>query len=338
MLNMMGVANMWINDLKLLLRFATVYLNEDVSQTPMTVLGTDTDPVILPDSGGYVMKNDQYLFGEGVLSNGYALDINNAATMGFWLYSADPGLALNPDTCVLSSITMPLLDIVDTGSSNNSVINITEHTSTTGNNYLTITYNENAYSASSEEYTPSEWHYFWIVMTDVSLEIYVDGKKNVLQNETSILSDPSNMVSLRVSFGDLYINNSRSGYGVNVAKNYGIIGDIFILNIANNSLTDIQRSINDGVEYVVDNDYTDSYISKYDVSFNDPETITITSMIDDMTYIFLGRNDGKILRGAPLLWETRISFFNNDEIHDLGLYVSSLDKGFLELKDTTIRL
>ena len=71
--------------------------------------------------------------------------------------------------------------------------------------------------------------------------------------------------------------------------------------------------INNGLLYVVDDIFTNTDIVKSNIYINDPEMITINSMIDDLSYIFVGRNDGKIMRGSPLFWETRRSFSDEEE-------------------------
>ncbi len=337
---------MLLNNIGLLLRFETTSLLEEVSQTYITAFGTDT-VVRIADGGGYKMQDDQYLFGDGILSNGYALNINDAMTMGFWLFPYNPGLVINAVDSAPTSIRMPLLDFTNTGdvSGEISIIEITEHTSLTGNNYLTISLDNGVYSASSEEYSPFSWHYFWITYSSTTLSIYVDGKINILQNPTG--SYPGSLTGYSPSFGsfaDLYINHSKSGYSDLIAKNKGIIDNIFVSNVVDNSVYSIQRAINDGVEFIVDDNYTILNIDKFGVYFNDPETITVTCLVNDMSYVFIGRNDGKILRGSPLLWEVRRTFSNLEEIKNLG--VTELngdggvleDDGFLTISDTTIRL
>ena len=114
---------------------------------------------------------------------------------------------------------------------------------------------------------------------------------------------------------------------------------MFVMNVINNSEMDMQRVINDGIEYLVDDNYTNLHIEKSSIYFNDPDTITVTSFIDDMSYIYLGRNDGKILRGSPLFWETRRIFADDGEEDILGLSSEDITSyGFLELKDKNIRL
>ena len=323
---------MLISDLKLLLRFNSTSLLEEVSQTNMFVYGDDSN--ILVSDSGYVMQDDQYLLGEGLSSSGYNLNITNAMTFGFWLYSVNSGVAVNEDTGATSSIEKPLFDFIDAGSSSNSVLKITEHTSENTNNYLKISIDGTTYIASSEEYASAQWHYFWIVYSSSTLSIVVDGIAHVLQNVSG--SIPS---SIDGSNLDLYINHSLDGYAWNIAKNRGIVDDIFILNVANLNEQDIQTVINDGVKFVVDDNFTTTDIDKQSIYFNDPETITISSLIDDMNYIFVGRNDGKIMRGSPLLWEVRRVFSDSVEIEDVGLDPEThQDNGFLKIFNTTIRL
>jgi hypothetical protein len=104
----------------------------------------------------------------------------------------------------------------------------------------------------------------------------------------------------------------------------------------------MQRVINNGVHFVVDDIYTNTNVVKSDIYMNDPEMITINSMIDDLSYIFIGRNDGKIMRGSPLFWETRRSFSDHEEYLSGGmppeLHGSGDNDGFLVLNKNTIRL
>jgi len=324
---------MLISDLKLLLRFKTSSLYEEVSNTTMRALGDNTFPQMVT-GGGYVMANNQYLIGDGGAYAGYDTSVSDAMTLGFWLYPVNPGMAMNIVTGDAMSISMPIMDFNDIGSNDSSVFRLTENTTVDGENNLTVSFNDNAYYASSEDYSPSMWHYFWIVYDGSSLLIYVDGKLNTLQGESGSLP-----VSLSGSVLDLYINHELGGYASNVAKNYGYISDIFMMNVINTSETDMQRVINDGIEYLVDDFYTSLYIDKSSIYFNDPDTITVTSSIDDMSYVYLGRNDGKILRGSPLFWETRRTFANDGEKNLLGLSSEDIiSNGFLELKDKNIRL
>jgi len=324
---------MLISDLKLLLRFNSTSLYEEVSQTNLSYVGGST-PIV--DNSGYTMTEDQYLAGYGLSENGFNLEVSSALTMGFWLYSINSGIAVNEDSGTTSSVEKPLFDFLENGSSLNSVIKITEHTLENGNNYLKINFREGDYEASSEEYETSQWHYIWIVYRGLTLYLYIDGIEHTLQDESG--SVPSSISTSNIY---LYINHSVEGYAWNISKNTGIIDDIFILNIGDRNEQNIQRVINDGIKYFIDDDYTTTDIDKQNIYFNDPETITMNSLIDDMNYIFVGRNDGKIMRGSPLLWEVRRVFSDEKEIEDLGLNSDTdmdISKGFLKINNKTVRL
>lgn len=338
---------MFINSLKFLLRFSETTMVEEVSQISLVALGDNI--TVSTSTSGYVMQNDQYLFGDGISSNGYNTSITEDYTLGFWLYPISPGLVIDSASGNVLSIEMPVLVFVDGSSAERSIIEITEHTQTSGNNSLRVL-ERGGYSAFSEEYESNKWHHFWITRNSNELKIFVDTIENTLQNESGIIS--SEVVEDANSFLYVYINHSLDGYGETVAKNGGVIDDIFLLNVRNNSQSDMQRVINDGVHYVVDDIYTSTNIVKSDNHMNDPEMITVNSMIDDLSYIFIGRNDGKIMRGSPLFWETRKSFSDHEEyasggipIELQGIVVKDADgkvikdnTGFLVLNKNTIRL
>ncbi len=105
---------MFINSLKFLLRFSTNSIFEEVSQTNVIPLGENLTPSA--STSGYLMQDDQYLFGDGLSSNGYNSTITDEYTIGFWLYPVSPGFAINPINSEPTSIEMPLLDFVDTSS------------------------------------------------------------------------------------------------------------------------------------------------------------------------------------------------------------------------------
>jgi len=76
---------------------------------------------------------------------------------------------------------------------------------------------------------------------------------------------------------------------------------------------------------------------------NDPSTVTVTSAVDDMSYIYVGRNDGKILCGSPLFWECRKMYSDNNEALNIDLSNNaeddnSVSDGFLKIKNKIIRL
>ncbi|GAG89886.1 unnamed protein product [marine sediment metagenome] len=179
-----------------------------------------------------------------------------------------------------------------------------------------------------------------VTLDNVSVKSYSDGLGLRIDGKEDTLTYSGSLpTSMNGSLLDLYINHNLEGYATNIAKNYGYISDIFMLNVANSSEADIQRVVNDGVEYLVDDNYINTYVEKSNIYFNDPDTITVTSTIDDMSYVYMGRNDGKILRGSPLMWQTRRTFATDEEVELLDLSSDDITStGFLELKDKSVRL
>jgi len=316
---------MFINDLKLLLKFDTDSLYEEISQTYMTAQGDD-QVVDTGSTNGYLMKNYQYLLGDNFF-RGYSLNISNSFTIGFWLYPYNPGLTTNLSTNDVESVSMPVLSFNDISSADNSIITITENTTSSGKNNLKISFVNSSYSAISEDYDPSIWHFLWIAYNGSSLDVYIDGNLQTLSSISGTL--PSSIEGSKL---DLYINHSVEGYAYNITKNKAYIDDIFVFNVYNTSLTDMQRVINYGIDYIIDDTLTDNRFGGYGIYFNDPDTITVNSSIDDMSYIYLGRNDGKILRGSPLFWEVRKVFSTKKE-NDLV----DESNGFLKIKDSIVR-
>jgi hypothetical protein len=322
---------MFRTDLKLLLKFNSTSIYEEVSSSYLTVYGSNLMPEILSNGNGYVMKEDQYLFGGGLSGEGFSLDVSNEFSMSIWVYPVCPGLAVNPTTGSAESITMPLVSIIN--DSDILVFKLEEHTQDNNKNVLKVSLGNN-YSATTDKYSAGQWHHFWVTYDGSSLTVYLDGKITALNENGSI---PASIDAATCSF---YINNSVGGYGYNIAKNTGYIDDLFLLNTFNEEEPDIQKVINMGVDYFVDDIIDGIKKDGFSIFFNDPSTITITSAVDDMSYIYLGRNDGKIMRGSPLMWEVRRVFSNNDESRILNLSdVSVVDEsGFLSLMGTVIRL
>ncbi len=334
-----------IGSLKILIKFSNEYLFEDVSSTYLAVNSDEVSPsdavgggipTILPGGAGYVMKDDQYLLGAGIGNNGYNVGITNQMTVGFWLYPINHGLATSSGG-VVESISMPLLTLTDS-STYSQIITIREHTSENSENYLTVDFNSSDLVLTSSNYDSDLWHFVMLSCDRVrgSFSISIDGK------DESISKIGNLFTTVSAVHMDLYVNFSHEGYAYNMAKNYGYIDDIFVMNEII-SHRDMQTVINDGIDYLVNTNFNIKEVEGYSIYFNDPTTITINSIVDDMSYVYIGRNDGKILRGSPLFWESRKVYADENEADMLGLTEKELvdnkvEDGFLKLKNTTIRL
>lgn len=322
---------MYINGLKILVLFSSSSVIDEVSQSSLLTHGSNRTVEVLDDGGGYVMKNNQYLLGSGSSGNGFAVDITSEFTLGFWFYPVYPGIVGNPITDEPESITMPLIDCVNV----DSVIRINEVSNTEGENYLKININNIEYEAITGTYSPSYWHYVWVSYNGTDFNVYIDGVSQALTETGSLPS------SLGVTNLEVYINHNLDGYAYNIAKNYGYIDDMFLLNEYNLSLSDMRNVINNGVLYLVDTDYNTTKVDGASIYMNDPYMINVNCSVDDLTYLYIGRNDGKILRGSPLLWEVRKIFNEGDEGSLLNLTGENKineTEGFLEIKNQMVRL
>lgn len=334
---------MYKSSVKLLLKFENSSLLNSINFEEMTVQGEDLKVDILPSGLGYVMKDDQYLEGLSAFSG-----ISDGFTLSFWLYPVSPGIAINPETDETSSIQMPLLDFVENGS---SVFSISEQTNEDSTNYLNIKLGD-SYQADTSSYKSGLWHHIFVVfdgdrdpsislnpsLGDFSFKIYIDGELQSLSNISGEI--PSEIGS---NVLDLYINRHFGDYDYNITNNYGFIDDIMISNYEIGSEDDLQKIINYGIDYVVDDIYKDIKEEDYALFFDDPTTITINSVIDDMSYVYFARNDGKILRGSPLFWETRRVFDSYKEKNILNESIigdgtsSEINNGFLKIRQSVFR-
>ncbi len=323
---------MFIDSLKLLLKFNNSSLTESVSQQLMQTVGSDTEVEVLPGGFGYQMKQNQYLEIENLSNGKFQLDVGSDMTIGFWLNPVNHGFVSNPSTDEAEDIQMPIIDLLKNG---DNVISIQETSREDGDNHLSININDDEYIASTQSYEEGIWHYFWIVYRGSDINIYIDGSLQTLQNISGTLP-----ASIDISFFELFINNNINGFAYNKTYNAGVIDDLAIFNRSNFSIGDLQRIINNSIEHVADTDFNSFIIFDYGIIFDDPTTIRVNSMIDDMSYIYLARNDGRILRGSPLLWEVRRVFSNPEEENTIKNLSgdNKIENGFLKIANSIIKI
>ena len=323
----------YIDSCKFLLKFDDINLTESISTTLMVpdsnrseYASVNNQSVELLTGGlGYVMKGDQYLKQEDFSGNGFYINVREEMIMGFWLYPVNPGLVHNPANGVTESIQMPLIDIYPYSEISNPILTIKEKTVDDENNFMVVEIsngidpsNVDMYRISTSTYSVGFWHYFWIVYSgiDGTVKIYVDGSlqspiKGDIVNANRFSGYIPSIID--ANFVDFYINRGASAFAFNIAGNYGYIDDVVILNTVSNSEERLQRSINFSIDYVVDEAYVDLEKKSYGLIFDDPSTIRVNAFVDDMSFVFLARNDGKILRGSPLFWEVRKTFSDKEE-------------------------
>ena len=329
---------MYIPTAKLYLKFDNFTISNSITSS-LFEIGGDNNISLISNNDGYIMKYDQYLFKRRL-----SLGISGQMIIGFWLYPKNLGLVSSPDdVSVMEPIKMTLLSMTSLHREVEDVLSIYEYSSENNENYLRLTLGEGAYHASSQTYLADVWHYICVVYDgSVPLvRIYIDGS---LQKLTSVSGNIPNVIPANIV--DFYINRRVDGYyGYDTTYNQGYLDDMIILSEVLDYEEKIQRAINYSANYVVDANYTNIMEKNYGILFNDPSTIKVNSLIDDMSYVYIARNDGKILRGSPLFWESRRNFSNLNEeesfdeevVGDLEDSESSFVNGFLNVKNSLIR-
>jgi len=334
----------YISNVKFLMKFDDISLLDSVSGLLLQPVGSDQNINILDDGLGYVMKKNQYLEGSESSAGEFRLDISTSFAIGFWLYSVNPGMAENGGG-EIQSIRMPLLDLYSiSGSAPFSIISIFEKTHYNNNNSLTLELNDGDYKQISPYYSVGMWHYFWLVYKNSSLKIFIDGSLQIASQIAGSVPD-----NIDGDILNIYINRNITGYAFNKIDNTGYVDDIVIFNSVPDPVDEyLQKIINYSIDYLIDVEYQNKVDKNFGIIFNDPSTLSINSMVNDMSYIYLGRNDGKILRGSPLFWECRRIFSNEEEIDRSREFIikeknpdeskAEIENGVLKIKNSIIKL
>lgn len=332
--------------LKLLLKFDIEnQVANSVDNSFLTTYGENQTVSTLSGGAGYAMQQSQYLG----LSN-LNFYIENSMTLSFWLYPSNPGVAINPFLIKEEPLNMPVFSIIK---SNVPIVYLYEKTSSNNQNILVIDINDSFYSISTAPYDAGMWHHFFIVYTtgnpNGSINIYIDGS---ITQSVEIGLCPTSIDGTGNS--NFYINKNKTDtFQYHETYNTGYIDDIAIFNTDYDSSV-LQNLINYSLNYIAESSYSNIEEKQIGILFDDPATIKITSMIDDMSYVFISRNDGNIFRGSPLFWRSRKVFSNKYEqnflnekivisndapsIDQINNAKSIIRNGFLEIKNSIIRL
>lgn len=263
--------------------------------------------VILTENVSFQMGKTEYL------SENFTIGIEKELNIGFYLSPVDSGLALDQNHNVLSQMELNLIDIIHHGISITSLLSIRELTSASDGNCLIVELMGGQYRALSEYYEVGTWHYVWVVFNgnDQTLDIYIDGKLQTLFDisgtvPSTLFADVNPSIISQIN---ILVNQKTNGqYNFNQTYNSGLIRDLLVMN-TNLSLVDgLQKIINQGLKYAIYEHWLNLVNKSYGIMFSDPSTLRVNCFVDDMSYVYIGRNDGKILRGSPLFWESRRMF------------------------------
>jgi hypothetical protein len=260
--------------------------------------------------------------------------LSTAFTIGFWLRPSYPGMVTNPTTGLTESLKMPVMSKAvfsynsttgETTATFNKFI-VWEETQDTGRNRLRVTVNGlTSATATSNSYTPDTYHYFWIVYSGSGqfIRIYVDMTNS---SSTTTGTVPS---SLATSTANFMINGGLVGSRYNTVKNTGILEDVVVFNSENTSVSDMYRALNLGAIYVADSTYALYDEVDQGVVFEDSSTVQINAIYGNRGNVYVGRSDGKLLKGTRTLWESRRDFSNGGEVDSLSIITRSTTDNLL---------
>jgi len=339
---------MYVSYIKMLMDFNDSTLYDPVSQQIWQAANTGDDTSITLSSLGYHMKQTQYLYERDVV-----VDISSSGfSFGFWLYPVNPGQVQGPTSGSLQSLRMPVVIFSSTaGDFNDVIMSIYEVTNSDGTNKIELklwTYDPSGsvsteYTVYSDSYEVLMSHHFFfnISVETNNVEMYIDGVLSSLNSATGTLPSSFDHTLLDVAINKIFEND----YAFNLSNNLGIIDDFGFFNLAFDEESVLPKLINEGVEEFADLALRNKEDFIQGTLFNDPTTLTVNAMIDDMSYVYLARNDGKILFGSPLFWESRRVFSDSREDALLNDFVTTdggdeatVVNGFLKITDSLIRL
>jgi len=330
------------SSVKMFLEFNTTdVLIDSVSSNHLDVAGTSGVSTVSGDLG-YVMRQDQYLF-----LNDSRFSVDQEMMIGFWLYPVNPGMVVEtPPT--IEPLRISLMDYGnDNPSLNPTIIGdklfvLYEETNQDGTNVLNLHMNNSGYTAKTESYIAGVWHHFLIAYNGKksSIKIIIDGRNSNLIDGGNV---PTHLYS---TVADYYINRKIIEGSYDVANNQGYIGDVFVMNEVFSSTNDLERFVrkiaNKSTEWALDEEnwFTEYYNQGIYIP-QDPTTISSTSFINDMTYLYISNTKGQIRRGSPLFWEVRRLFSQSSEIDILNKNVRGNNvisiSGCLEIGGSVVR-
>ena len=326
-------------------------------------------------SNGYQMTENEYLtIGESI--TGGSNDVfEKSFTVGFWIHSKNRGQTHISGTS-LTDISVPILEITEgnTSSANNKILKIQEKCKADNINELSIEFYKNGDSGTYAIYDnityDADLSHFIVIHYDqnyfgpapVDFRIFVDGIEYSNNDYTGDFDYDSSLIGggssplasdILKSHWDITINYEEDGFSDSLVSNVGSISDLFILSDYPEGAIDfdmspiIRRMINNGINSVVDSLYLyDKYISTPTL-LDDPNTVTVNSIISDSSFVYVGKNNGTVEKGAPLFWETRLDYSNKKEIglikavdvsNGEGGDVAATADGLVNINNNIIRL
>jgi len=341
---------MYVSYIKMLMDFNDTTLYDPASERIWQVTNNGDDTSVTLSGLGYHMKQTQYLSVRDV-----PVDTDSSGiSFGFWLYSINPGQVQEYADGSFQPLRMPVVIFSDTtGDFHDVLLSVYEVTNSDGTNKIELKLwlddpsgsVDTGYTVNSDSYdTLMSHHFFFNISVEKAsnpIEIYIDGVPSSLNNEQGSLPLAFDYAFLDVAINKIYEND----YAFNLSNNIGIIDDFGFFNLTFDAESVLPKLINEGVAEFADLDLRNKEDFIQSTLFDDPTTLTVNAMIDDMSYVYLARNDGKILFGSPLFWESRRIFSDSREDALLDDFIvtdggqsAKVENGFLKITDSIIRL
>ena len=292
--------------IKLYYTFDDATFRNEVDTATMTVTGS---PSIVPAeiSDGWQMDTNTYA------STSTSLGITNAFSIGFWLKSVNPGLGNDAGTLVPMKMSLFAKAQVNDGGASTTITNaqfyVWEETQPDGTNVMKI-FLKNASGSdctvTTPTYTVGVFHYFVLVYSAGSFTCYIDG---VSVGVTTSAAVPSSLASTTQNF---VLNKGPDGNSYELIHNTGVLDDLFLCNTALSS-NDASKVYTTGVQYVFNSSYTSILEVDNSIVFSDPSTVQVNVVGSDNSDIYVGRSDGKLLKGYRQLWQYKQGFGSKSE-------------------------
>jgi hypothetical protein len=194
-------------------------------------------------------------------------------------------------------------------------------------------------------YDAGNFHHIYISYKGASglVNIFIDGKRSDFKTVTGS-SIPAFLGFETIPTVSLEINSKAPGFSGLVRQNFGTIDELYFVDQYDGSSESVARHINFGTEYVALGGLSKQDQSVAMFAFDDPTSLSLTSVLGNGTNIYAGRSDGRVYRGDRLLWRSRRDFSNQEELNFISKKLLteeaevSIEDGALKIDKGSVRL
>ena len=269
-------------------------------------------------------------------------------SMGFWLQPVHIPPSLNRETGEFDSYHLALLDKSTFSVDSTTHLISASETDTTfvlyeeclpgGRNRLKVLLHD-GYSETilaTESYAADVFHYFWISYHGESgrFDIRIDGVLSMLdvlkgsEIPSTLQSNPT------IPF---HINKSALGAAPLCKGNFGLIDELIFQTEYVSDPEIISRHINLGSEFVLDESLAYRDESMVAFTYDDPTTLDVTAVFANGSSIYVGKEDGNLLKGDRKMWRSLRDFSNRKEIGYISKRMLTSDS-IVDVEDGALKI